>query len=164
VVFRLGREFSFVTPSVYQIERILPKKRTATEENCLLSAQVFRELCAICVENQLSLLLELQCDFSAAEKLLSYAKNTVGLPLLYVTAPDLATTDRLIDLMEIPGQHPMRLALRLEEYPSEEEMVRACQRIGARYPVGLLSVITAADLRRIDIAQEHFLEIFRKMF
>jgi len=164
IVLRVGRDFSFSSPSVYQVDRILQKRKLAGEERDLLLTQLLRELCVLCLEKGMTLVLELQCDPAPAEQLLAYVGHTVGLPKTYVSASCLQTADRLIDLMGAHRQNPMRLAIRLGNFPSDEEVEALCRRICTRYPVGRLLVITAADLRRIFGVRDRFDENFRKMF
>ena len=153
IVLRLEAPFSFVLPDVYHVDSILQKKKHTAEEREMLTAQLFRELCEICLERNIVLLTELNCDFYPVGQLLEYAERTVGLPQMYLTASTLQTADRLIARMGQWHRNSMQLALRLSDYPSAEELRAAYRSVAARYPAGRLGVITAADLRRISAVQ-----------
>ena len=153
VVLRLARDFSFRTPVPYHVELALRERGRGEETERLLTAQLMRELCTLCRERKLRLLLETDCDGAACE-LLDYACKSVGLPQLFVTASNAATRDQLIERMADASYTSVRLAVRLSDLPTRSERAAAWESIAARYPLGRLCVLCAADLRMLEGVRE----------
>lgn len=163
ILLRLSREFSFIAPDPHHVGLALREKRRSAQSNHLLTAQLVREVCVICRENGMRLLIESACD-GAICALLEYVKKSVGFPKLFATASDALTRDRLIECMKDASYSDVRLAVRLEDLPTKQERAAAWESIAARYPVGRLCVISGADLRMIGGVRKEIAEELARLY
>ena len=164
LVLRVEPLFAFSSPNPYRVGQLLAKRRTVREEEQMLLAQLVREICAYVATRGMPLSVEVKGELAETARLLEYTEQSVGLPPCLICTDSVSATDAAIDFIAREHQRPMRLSLRVSDYPSEAELARACACVAARYPFGRLAVITAADLRRLSGVQRYFDEIFCKMF
>lgn len=146
-VLRLDADFSFCKPNLYSVGEALKKKKRTWEDVCLLTAQLFRELCAVASEEDVAILLETHCSHTVTE-LLDFADQSVGLPNLYVSADDRRTRDAVIDRMSRQHRNPIAFVIRHADVPSDFELVRTLEDLSGRYPLGRLCLVGGADLRQ----------------
>jgi len=129
----------------------LKNTRRTGEESFLLLSQLFRELCVCARRGGASILVEAVRD-SDALPLLSYAERTVGLPQVCLAISEPCLNEETAELAAALSPR-LTLALSLRAFPTEHELEQALLSAAARYPVGRLSFICAADLRTAAVAQ-----------
>lgn len=145
----LPSDTSFVEPNPYAVGQSLASRHRDKRESALITAQLLREMSAVCILYNLPLTLECAGRTEIGE-MLRYVSRTVGLPPLTVSPKDPDERDALLSLAD---QTDLRIALRLSDVPTEREMADALESMAARYPIGRVRLITGADLRHSGVAQ-----------
>lgn len=154
VLLRFSAEGEFVAPDVYHVEKALRATAKSAAQKQLLSTQLMRELCEICQKMDLTLILEGDSCAKTTVKLLQYAEQTVGLPKTCWVCNDCRHADAMMTFIAEKHNSPMHLALRMDEVLTDAEFLDAMDSLGARYPVGRISFVTARDLRMMPFLQK----------
>lgn len=153
VRFMLKRDFAFVRPDIYHVERALMSRRRSAEEVCLLQSQLFRDLCEICKHNEAGILLEADCAERDAVALLKYTMRSVGMPRLDWCAVG-ACAEGLTDEQAGVRDFDMRRCLRLSDVLTDAALYDTIRKIAVNYPSGNLGIVTACDLRYLSAARK----------
>jgi hypothetical protein len=103
----------------------------------------------------LTLILEGDSCAKTIVKLLQYAEQTVGLPKICWVCNDCRHADAMLAFVAEKHDSPMYLALRMDEVLTDAEFSDAMHSLGARYPVGSVSFVTASDLRITSFLQKN---------
>ena len=164
VIVRLDPSFRFVQPSVYHVENALRTEKRTDEQNFLLITQILRELSALCQKQSLALHLLLECSGHEAVAALRYVQHSVGLPALYWSAATREASEEMLSFSAFPHKNDVLWTLHSGYMKSPTELTAALQFAASRYPVGRLSLVTGADLRYVDIAEERCRRILEKSF
>jgi hypothetical protein len=154
VLLRFSAE-EFVAPDVYHVEKALRATVRSAAQKQLLSIQLMRELCELCPKMDLTLILEGDSCAKTIVKLLQYAEQTVGLPKICWVCNDCRHADAMLVFVAEKHDSPMYLALRMDEVLTDAEFSDAMHSLGARYPVGSVSFVTASDLRITSFLQKN---------
>ncbi len=166
-VLRLEADFSFCKPNPYTVREALKKRTKSREDLFLLTAQLFRELCSVALEENLVILLETRCSAAAVE-LLNMVERSVGLPPLFVSAADRWMRDAVIEWMAQPHQNQIVFAIRHSDVPSERAFSCAVEELSGLYPLGRLCLVSGVDLRqtsRMQVYMKACLDsVFEKSF
>ena len=154
LLLRFSAEGEFIAPDVYHVEKALRATTRSAAQKQLLSIQLMRELCELCPKMDLTLILEGDSCAKTTVKLLQYAEQTVGLPKICWVCNDCRHADAMLAFIAEKHDSPMYLALRMDEVLTDAEFLDAMYSVGARYPVGHVSFITACDLRMMPFLQK----------
>ncbi|MBQ9806705.1 MAG: hypothetical protein IJW49_09405 [Clostridia bacterium] len=161
VRFLLPASYTFTAPTVYHVQEALGMKKRTLETEHLLRSQLFRELCTICRDMSVRLLLHLSCAGEEAVALLRYAEECVGLPHLYWSA-DGRANDVLLRFQMQAHEAPVYWVLRLSDVPSDVELETVLACVAARYPITRLRFVCDCDLRLLPTARARLAEALQK--
>ncbi len=159
----LPRELVFVSPDPYHVTLALGQKKKTEEHRSCLTAQLLRELCAVCRARELTLLLSVSCPADVAVALLQYAKERVGLPHIVLTS---AERERICELPTVLLGMPASscsIALPVSLAPSDGELEEMLAVLAARYPIERLFLITAGDALFLPHAQSRIAKCCEKI-
>ena len=147
-------DFCFLTPDLYHVRQYLNKPKRQREEQQMLIAQLFRILCEQCVGHGADLVLNSQASATALCDLLAYAQETVGLPRIYWSTPNLQAASRVLNFQSERSLSNLYLTLRLSDSPSDAELVSVLSAYAARYPLGRLCAVTESDWIFLSFARQ----------
>lgn len=162
VVLHLPKEFCFVIPSVYHVERALQLSKRDREAANLLICQLTRELCGILQESDTLLVLVCEGNASDLADLLEYAERSVGLPRLCWSLRDARDAYALLNFTAKQHKNEILAALLYEGIMTERELSDTIESWKMRYPIAKLCYLTARDLRQMPHAQAHILDMLQK--
>ena len=163
VVLHLPKEFSFVVPSVYHIERALQLSKKDREAANLLICQLVRELCRILQENGMLLVLVCEGNASDVAALLEYAEENVGLPHLCWSLHDARDAYPLLHFTAKTHKNEILAALRYENVMTERELSDTVEAWQVRYPMMRLCYLIGGDLRQTSFVRERICRMFDKL-
>lgn len=153
IFFEFPNSFEFVSPDPYHVNLALAKEHQTAADHNLLTSQLFRMICALCIARGWGVHLQVGDCAEAAVALLTYAEKSVGLPELYWSTVSSVTRDTLLAFGYATHQNAVLPLLRLCDYPSDVELQTALSAYAARYPIGMLHVSYGADLR-MELAEQ----------
>ena len=163
IVLHLPKEFSFVVPSVYHVDRTLQFAKRDRKATNLLICQLTRELCSILQENGILLVLVCENNAPSISNLLEYAENNVGLPRLCWSLRNARDAYELLNFTAQPHKNEILAALRYENVMTEGELSTALMEWQVRYPVARLCYLTTCDLRQASFAEERICRMLEKV-
>lgn len=158
----VGREFDFVSPSPYRVDRALSLAKRDLEATNLLICQLMREICTAAQEHELMLLLDCAKDSSALARLLEYAEGSVQLPRLCWSVRRVCDAAPLLAFCAKPHKNEILAALSYESVMTPDELSAILASWRVRYPIARLCYLTARDLRQTPHAQAHILDMLKK--
>ncbi|MBO7274731.1 MAG: glucuronate isomerase [Clostridia bacterium] len=163
VLLSLEKNFDFVLPSIYQVDRALSLARKDKQTENLLLSQLVRELCTACKQNNLLLVLVCHQNADGVVQLLKYCEDTVGLPRLCWSMHRATDAQALLEFTAQPHQNEIFAALLYQNILTQAELSAAIESWQVRYPIGRLRFITARDLRQKTVSQAHIVDMIKKM-
>ena len=163
IFVRIGKNFDFVSPSLYQVNRVLSlAKKDRAGEN-LLTAQLVRELSLAAQKHNLLLVLVCEGSSLAAAKLLQYVEKNVGLPRICWTVKEAREAYALLEYTSEPHKSEILAALSYENVMTQNELFTTLEGWQVRYPIARLCCLTVRDLRQTPHAQAHILNMLEKV-
>ena len=159
VVLHLDKDFGFVRPSLYHVDRALSVGKKDRQTTNLLLCQLARELCAAAQKN--ALMAVLVCDKNAydASELLQYCEESVGLPPLCWCICEAREALPLLEFSAKPHRSEIFAALAHKSTMTQQELTDVLNGWRVRYPIGRLGFITACDLRQTPSAQKYICDM-----
>ena len=162
ILFCIGKDFDFVSPSRYHVDRALSLTKKDRNAANLLICQLMREICIAAQEHDLMLVLDCAGDPSALAHLLKYVEENVQLPRLCWSVRRVCDTAPLLAFCAKPHKNEILAALSYESVMTEDELSAALASWKVRYPIARLCYLTARDLRQTPHAQAHILDMLKK--
>lgn len=162
ISLQLQKDFAFVLPSIYHVDRALSLTKRDREAINLLTCQLMRELCMVAQKYDLLLVLVCKGDPVALASLLEYAEESVGLPRICWSTSGAREAHALLDFTAKSHKGEMLAALPYECVMTQNEFSSEVESWKMRYPVGRLCFITARDLRQTPFAQAHIERMLKK--
>lgn len=162
IVLHIGKDFDFIFPSLYHVDRALSLAKKDREATNLLTAQLLRELCVAAQKEKLLLVLVCNGNLLATANLLQYAEESVGLPHLCWVANEAREASALLDFTAKPHKAEILAALSYDCIMTQAELSGVLEGWQMRYPVSRLCFVTARDLRQTPAAQAHISAMLKK--
>ena len=153
IVLHLQDDFTFVTPSLYHVDRALSLAKKDREATNLLTCQLVRELCIVAQKEDILLVLDCRAHPDALVSLLEYVEESVGLPFVCWTTREIKDAHTLLTFTAKPHKREVLAALPYEIVMTNDELSSAIKSWQVRYPIGKLCFVTACDLRQTPYAQ-----------
>ena len=162
ILLHVGKDFDFITPSLYHVDRALSLAKKDRKATNLLTSQLARELCIAAKRNDLLLVLICDGNSSAVATLLQYAEESVGLPRICWGAKEAREASALLDFTAKPHKSEILAALAYDCVMTQTELSNTLEAWQMRYPVGRLCFVTARDLRQTPCAEAHISAMLKK--
>ena len=162
ILLRMDKDFAFVSPSLYQVDRALSLVKKDGNSTNLLLCQLMREICTVAQEHNLMLVLDCVGNPSALAHLLGYAEESVGLPRLCWSVHKVYEASPLLEFSAKLHKNEILAALPYENVMTENELFDALTSWKMRYPIGRLCYLTACDLRQTAFVQAYIANIVKK--
>ena len=162
IVLHLPSNFDFIVPSIYHVDRALTVPKKDREAENFLVCQLMRELSAAAKKNHLLLVLVCDENPNAAERLLQYVKESVGLPRICWSVREAREAHELLNFTAQAHNTDILAALSYDGVMTTSELSAAVESWQMRYPVARLCFVTARDLRQTPFAQAHIANMLKK--
>lgn len=155
IVLQLPDDFTFVTPSLYHVDRALSLSKKDREATNLLICQLVRELSTVAQNEDMLLAFVCNSNPDALVSLLEYVEESVGLPRVCWSTRAAKEAHALLTFTAKPHKREVLAALPYEIVMTNDELSSAIKSWQVRYPIGKLCFVTACDLRQMSYARAH---------
>ena len=162
IVLQIDKNFDFIPPSLYGVDRALSLAKKDYKTENLLICQLMRELCTAAQRNDLLLVVVCDGNTSNLVRLLQYCEENVGLPRLCWCTRDARNAQELLAFSAQSHKNEVFAALFYESVMTQNELFEALASWKVRYPIGKLCYVTTRDVRQMPYAQAHISDMLKK--